>query len=284
MSETLPLPPPPTDQATYWNTTGGETWVELQEVVDRMLEPIGAALIDRAFPGQGARVLDIGCGAGATTLAMAARLGADGSCLGVDISAPLVVAAQARAARERVGNARFLCADAQTAPLEPGGFDAVISRFGVMFFEDPDAAFANIRRALKPGGRLTCVAWRSPMENPMFSAPALAARPFLPAAPPPDPNAPGQFAFADPTRVTGILERTGWRAVGIEKLDIPQAIPDGDLMLMLRRMAPVGAAMQSLDPTTQTHIQTAVLTALEPFMVGETAHFTAACWLITARA
>jgi ubiquinone/menaquinone biosynthesis C-methylase UbiE len=155
-----------------------------------MLEPVGAALIQRAFPGEGGRVLDVGCGAGATTLAMARRVGPAGLCLGVDISAPLVAAAEARAARDGAANARFLCADAQTAELAAGGFDVAMSRFGVMFFDDPDAAFANLRRALKRGGRLTCLAWRGPMENPMFSVPALAAMPYLPPAPPPDPNAP----------------------------------------------------------------------------------------------
>ena len=281
MAETLP--PPPADQAAYWNTAGGQTWVELQEVIDRALAPVGERLLELAFLGEGGRVLDVGCGAGATTLAMARRVGPEGHCLGVDISAPLVAAAQARATREGVGNARFLCADAQSAPL-PGGFDAAISRFGVMFFEDPDAAFANLRTALRPDGRLTAIAWRGPMENPMFSAPAMAAMPLLPPAPPPDPNGPGQFAFADRARVLGILERSGWRDAAVERLDIPQAIPVADLNVMLRRMGPVGAAMRSLEEATRTKVEAAISRAIEPFVDNDVGRFTAACWLITARA
>lgn len=121
-------------------------WVEMQDALDRMFAPFATRLIEVAFPREGGRVLDVGCGAGATTLAMARRLGPTGLCLGVDISGPLVTAAKARAVAEGVVSAAFLRGDAQTHAFAPASFDAVISRFGVMFFDDPEAAFGNIRR------------------------------------------------------------------------------------------------------------------------------------------
>jgi SAM-dependent methyltransferase len=279
MSEALPAAP---DQKTYWNEVGGKVWVELQDVLDRQLAPIGDRLLVRAFPGEGKRVLDVGCGAGATSLEMARRLGPAGACVGVDISAPLIAAARARAEREDVANVRFECADAAEASFE-APFDTVMSRFGVMFFADPDAAFANLRRAA-PGGELVCVAWRSPMENPIFSAPALAAAPFLPPTPPPDPNGPGQFAFADKARVEGILERSGWREAKVEKLDVPLAVPLADSLTMMGRMGPVGQAMRQADEATRAKAKDAVRAALAPFVTEGIGRFTAACWLIAARA
>ena len=146
--------PPNTEQAALWNDASGRTWVEMQAVLDAMLAPFVAPLVAGISPGETARVLDIGCGAGATTLALARRLGPRGLCLGVDISAPLLAAARARAATEQLASARFREADAQTHGFEAGAFDAVVSRFGVMFFDDPVAAFANIRRAARPGAAL----------------------------------------------------------------------------------------------------------------------------------
>ena len=137
-------PSAPTDQAAYWNKTGGQAWVDLQDMMDNLNRPIEEALVERAFPGVGKRVLDIGCGAGATTLAMARRLGSEGLSLGVDISAPLIEIAVAQA----TAGAQFVQADAQTYDFDQATFDAAMSRFGVMFFSDFDAAFANIRRSL----------------------------------------------------------------------------------------------------------------------------------------
>src|SRR5687768_9007215 len=140
---------PNRDQAAPWNDASGQVWVEMQGVLDQMLAPFEVMLVERGFPGAGGHVLDIGCGAGATTLAMARRLGPAGRCLGVDISAPLVTAARARTVAEGLTSAAFVQADAQTHAFEPDSFDAMISRFGVMFFDDPVAAFANIRRAAR---------------------------------------------------------------------------------------------------------------------------------------
>lgn len=276
--------PPNRDQAALWNDASGRTWVEMQEVLDRILAPFGARLIDEAFPGEGAHVADIGCGAGATTLAMARRVGRAGSCLGVDISGPLVGAAKARGAGEEVGNAAFIQADAQTYPFDAGRFDAIISRFGVMFFDDPEAAFANLRRAGRPGATLTFIAWRGPADNPFLTLAVRTAAPYLPPLPAPGPDDPGQFAFADADRVRRILAASGWSDIGIHPLDLPCSIAEADLMPYVTKLGPVGAALRDADDAARARIADLLRDAFAPLVRDGVAAFTAACWLVTARA
>ena len=270
----------PTDQAAYWNKTGGQAWVDLQDMMDALNRPIEEALVDRAFPGVGKQVLDIGCGAGATTLAMARRLGAEGLSLGVDISAPLIEIASGQAAP----GARFVQADVQTYDFGAARFDAAMSRFGVMFFSDFDAAFANIRSGLKPGAELVFACWRSPADNPMAVIPARAAAPFLPPSPPADPLAPGRFAFADAERVRGVLSRSGWSDIDITRLDAPTPIALDDLVTLSLRMGPVATALREADETTRGKVRDAVTTALEAEAVDGVVPMVAGCWLVTARA
>ncbi|WP_438028581.1 class I SAM-dependent methyltransferase [Sorangium sp. So ce233] len=276
--------PPNRDQAALWNDAGGRTWVEMQEVLDGMLAPLTAPLLEEAFPGEGGRVIDVGCGAGATALSMARRLGPAGLCLGVDISGPLVAAARARAAAEGLASAAFVQADAQTYGFEPGSFDAVISRFGVMFFDDPAAAFANIRRAMRRNAKLAFVAWRSPAENPFMTAAARAAAPLLPHLPAPDPDAPGQFGFADRDRVRRILDASGWTDVDIRPIDAPSGVAEKDLLSYVTRLGPVGLALRDVDEPTRARTAEAVRAAFDPYVRDGAARFTAACWLVTARA
>jgi SAM-dependent methyltransferase len=269
------------DQAALWNHVGGRTWVEMQDVLDRILEPFGVRCIEAGFPGEGAQVLDVGCGAGATTLAMARRLGPAGGCLGVDISRPLVTAAKARAASLGVATAGFVEADAQVHGFAPGCFDAVISRFGVMFFDDPEAAFTNLRRAARPGATLAFVAWRSPAENPFMTTAARAAAPFV-TIPAPEPGAPGQFAFADGDRVRRILDASGWAEVRVEAIDVPTEIPEADLLAYITRLGPLGLIMRDLDDATRARTTHAVHAAFEPYVSDGAARFSGACWLVRA--
>ncbi len=276
--------PPNRDQAALWNDASGPIWVEMQHVLDGMLAPLEARLMEEAFPGEGGRVLDIGCGAGATTLSMARRLGPTGRCLGVDISGPLVAAARARAAAEGLASAAFVQADAQTYGFEPDCFDAVISRLGVMFFDDPAAAFANIRRAARRKAKLSFVAWRSPAENPFMTTAARAAAPLLPHLPAPDPGAPGQFAFADRDRVQRILDVSGWTDVDIRPIDVSSGVAERDLLTYVTRLGPVGLALRDVDAPTRARTAEAVRAAFDPYVRDGAARFTAACWLVNARA
>lgn len=272
----------PPDQKTIWNQTSGRAWAELEALMDRLNQPIAEVLVARAFPGVGGRVLDVGCGAGATTLAMAERLGPEGLCLGVDISAPLLEAARAKA--EGVASARFVEADAQTYDGEGERFDAIFSRYGVMFFDDFDAAFANLRRLARPGAELVFACWRSPAENPLAQVAMTAAAPFLPPQPQPDPNAPGRFAFADRNRVQGILERSGWSEIEIQPLDAPTPIAVEDMVRMSLRMGPVAQALRDQDEEVRAKVEDAVRAAIEARAEGGVVPMAAACWLVTARA
>ncbi|HWA62483.1 MAG TPA: methyltransferase domain-containing protein, partial [Caulobacteraceae bacterium] len=197
---------PNAGQAAYWNTLAGATWVAMQDKLDRQIAGVGAATIAVLDPRPGEKILDVGCGCGASSLELARAVGATGEVLGLDISAPMLEVARRRAAEAGLAQARFQVGDAQVWPFEPGTYDALFSRFGVMFFADPTAAFSNLRRALKPDGRMTFLCWRTVADNPIMTVPGAAAAKLFPAEPPaspPDPNAPGPFAFADGERLRG---------------------------------------------------------------------------------
>ncbi|WP_421930952.1 class I SAM-dependent methyltransferase [Phenylobacterium sp.] len=278
-------PTPNADQATYWNAGAGDTWASLQDRLDHQLEPLGLRAMAALAPKPGERVLDIGCGAGQTSLALAAVVAPGGSVLGVDISHPLLEVARRRG--EGLAGLAFQEADAQTAAFEAASFDAAFSRFGVMFFSDPPAAFANIRRALKPGGRLAFVCWRRPDENPFMSLPMAAAMAHLPAPavppPAPDPHAPGPFAFADPERVRGILAAAGFTDVDLAPHD--QKIGSGDLdqtLTVSLKVGPLGAMLRE-HPDRRDAVVAAVREALAAHDGPQGVKLPSATWIVTAR-
>jgi ubiquinone/menaquinone biosynthesis C-methylase UbiE len=274
---------PNTDQAKHWNGRGGEAWVEAQALLDQLLRPFEGLVVEAVVPGSESRVLDVGCGTGGTTLAAARRLGAGGGCVGIDISGPMIAAAQARAAREGTP-ASFIRADAQRHDFAPESFDAIISRFGVMFFDDPVQAFANLRRAAREGAALRFVAWRSAAENPFMTTAERAAAPFLPCIPARRPDAPGQFAFADQRRVRGILEESGWADVEISPIDVACALPETALIDYLTRLGPLGQVLPDVDEPTRAAVVDTVRAAFDPYVHGAEARFTAACWMVRAAA
>ena len=257
----------------YWNGGAGDAWVEAQDLLDGMLAPFAAPLIEAAAARSGGRILDVGCGTGATTVEAARH----GDATGVDISAQMLAAARARADRAGVP-ARFILADAQEYVFDR--FDLVISRFGVMFFDDPVAAFANLRRAT--AGALRFVAWRSPEENEFATIPGRLAAPLLPDLPAPRPDGPGRFAFADPERVRGILADAGWGTVDIRPLDIECSLPEPQLMPYVTGLGPVGLALRGADAATRARVVEAVRPGLERFVHGDEVRFPAACWLVDA--
>lgn len=271
------------EQSALWNGPAGESWVALQPVLDRMLAPFAALLVETAGQVSATRVLDVGCGAGSTTLAVARQLGASARCEGIDVSAPLIAAAEAQAAGQGLP-VRFVCDDAQAHAFEPASFDLILSRFGVMFFDDPVRAFANLRRAARTGASLHFVAWRSPVDNPFMTTAERAAATLLPALPASDPNAPGQFAFADRTRVQRILEDSGWSQVDIRPIDLPCRFAERDLKPYLTRLGPLGRQLTGLDAATRERVVGQVRAAFDPFVDGAEVCFTAACWDVRARA
>jgi SAM-dependent methyltransferase len=269
-------------QIEYWNTSAGETWARFQEALDRQVEPLGLAAMDVLCPAEGEHIVDIGCGCGQTSLALAARVRPSGSVVGVDISQPMLDVAFRRP-RTADLQVTFRKLDAQTGDLGDDLFDAAFSRFGVMFFSDPVAAFANIRASLKPGGRLAFVCWRALNENPWMQAPLQAALPLLPPLAPPDPAAPGPFAFADPSRVRSILADSGYGSVTINPFDADIGGEDLDQTLKLAlRIGPLGRALRE-HPEFVGNVTDAVRDVLSEYLTSNGVRMPAAVWIALAR-
>lgn len=269
-------------QIEYWNGKVGQRWASLQDRIDLQLNNISDAVLAFACAQPGERVLDIGCGCGTTSLRLGMTVAPDGSVAGVDISGPMLEVARARA-QAMNADIPFLQSDASTHDFQPV-FDLVFSRFGVMFFSDPVAAFKNIRRAVAPKGRLAFVCWRPFKENDWAVVPFNAAKPFLPEQPPSDPHAPGPFAFADAERLKKILTDAGFANIRIKKLDttanlgatLEQAV-DATLSV-----GPLARATSEVDDAAREKIRGAVKEALRPHQTAAGVTPGVACWLVGA--
>jgi SAM-dependent methyltransferase len=271
-------------QEEYWNGRAGATWAELQRLLDMELRLLGLEAQAALNPQPGERVLDIGCGAGETSLDLAAAVAPGGAVLGVDLSRPLLDIAERRAAEGDL-EVRFEAADAQTSDFGGEHFDAAFSRFGVMFFADPAAAFANILKALKPGGRIAFVCWRPPAENPLMTAPLKAAEQLIPPLPPSDPLAPGPFAFADPQRVRRILGAAGFGQVAIRPFDAEVGgwTPE-EALVVAQRVGPLGAVLRET-PDLVPKVLDAVARELQRHTGADgKVRMGAAVWIVTATA
>jgi len=276
MNQISALPAPAEDELRV------AAWAEVREPLERQLAPLGRRALTALAPRAGESVLDIGCGGGETALELARLVAPDGTVVGVDLSAAVLAFAQ-RAAKG-CGRVRFVHADAQLLPFEPASFDLAFSRFGVMFFTEPTAAFINIRRSLRPNGRLAFVCWRALAENPLDIVPLRAASPHLPPQPGPDPDAPGPFAFADADRVRGILESAGFGEIEITAHD--EQVGSGDLDTMLAVCSRVGALGKILRENPELRAETlpAVRSALAAYDGLDGVRLNAAIWVVTARA
>lgn len=273
------------DQIAYWNAAAGETWVAQQDRLDRQLQPLGRTAMAALGPAADERLIDVGCGCGQTSLELAGEVGPDGSVLGVDISAPMLAVARRRAAEAGLTNVRFLEADAQTRAFARGGADAVFSRFGVMFFGDPPAAFANLHQALRPGGRLAFVCWRPLALNEWMLLPMRAALEHLPPPPSPaDPSGPGPFAFADADRVRSILAEGGFKAIEIDAHD---TLVGGngleETVALSLRVGPLGMMLRE-NPGQRDTVIDSLRTALEPHAGPSGVFLPASVWIVTATA
>jgi SAM-dependent methyltransferase len=256
-------------------------WAEIREPLERQLAPLGRRALAALAPRPGERILDIGCGGGETALDLARLVAPHGTVVGIDLSA--AVLAFARRAAMGCERVRFVEADAELFPFEPASFDAAFSRFGVMFFADPIAAFINIRGSLKPNGRLAFVCWRALEQNALDFLPLKAASAHLPPQPAHDPDAPGPFAFASSDRVRRILQRAGFRKIEITARDEP--VGSGDLDTMLAVCSRVGALGKILreNPELRAVALPAVRCALAAHDGPDGVRLNAATWVVRAR-
>jgi SAM-dependent methyltransferase len=272
------------DQIDYWNGPSGEKWVKNQQVMDASLASATVGLLPLAAIRLGERVLDIGCGSGEISLAAADAVGAAGQVTGVDVSRPLLALARERA--EGRGNVRFVEADAATHVFAPD-HDLLISRFGVMFFDDPQGAFANLRKAARPGGRLAFICWRPMVENEYAAMPFEIAKTLMPAFPPADPHAPGPFAFADSDRLRGILAGAGFSDVAINRHDglMPMGTTAEQAGIQATSLGPTARALRNFDEDVRARVLAAVTDAFRAYPKTDgmiTCRI--ACWLVAAKA
>jgi SAM-dependent methyltransferase len=276
-------------QLADWNGKSGDYWVANHARLDAMLAVFGQAAIEAAAPAAGERVLDVGCGAGASSLALADRVGADGQVLGVDISEPLI--GRARALAPPGTPVLFRVADASSAELPDGAFDILFSRFGVMFFDDPTGAFTHMRRALRPGGRVAFVCWRGLAENDWVRLPMLAIKGIVPPTASPDPEAPGPFSFGDQGRVARILTAAGFTDIDIAPIDA--SIPFGqggtrdaaidDAVKMAFEVGPMSRALAGQSDEARARASAAVRATFAALPGERSVMIGGAAWIVMAR-
>jgi SAM-dependent methyltransferase len=274
------------EQLEYWGGAGGQRWVAQQSRRDAMLGDIAAVALAKAAPGRGEVVLDVGCGCGETAALLAERVGPEGRVIGLDLSSPILAAARERLAGH--ANVELVLADASAYPFEAASVDLLFSRFGVMFFGDPVAAFSNLRKALRPGGRLVFACWRSPAENGWMSAPAAATASLLPQAPPADPNQPGPFAFQDRERVADILTRAGFQDPTFDKLDKTIDVAGGGgceaAVRSAMELGPTARSLDGADGALRATVAEALRAFFAPRVAGGRVELPAAIWIVAAKA
>lgn len=275
---------PNEQQIEHWSGRGGTHWATEAERYDRTLAPYTEHVLRAIAPAPGERFVDVGCGNGALSLALAAAVGPAGGVVGVDISTPMLARARERATASGVEHLQLVEADAQTHPFAEH-FDGVVSRFGVMFFDDPVAAFTNLATALRPGGRLAFACWRGLLVNDWMAVPVSAALQHVPM-PSGAPGAPGPFAFADPERLRAVVETAGFSDVVLTEVDELEWVGDDpdDALAFFQRSGMAETLLGEADDRTVERVWESVREALVPHARPDGVWLGSAAWLVTARA
>jgi SAM-dependent methyltransferase len=267
--------------AEGWGGEVATRWLAFELDHDRVNRPFGMVALGRARPALGERVIDVGCGCGDTSLALGEAVGPGGHVLGVDVSAPLLARARQRATA--LPHVQFLEADAQTGSLTPNR-DLIFSRFGVMFFSDPAAAFRNLAGALRPQGRLVFVCWRRFEENPWLHLPFSVVREVLPGAPVPPARGPSPFALADQEHLGNLLKGAGLDSIEIERLD-QQMLLGRDLPSATRfamHTGPAGRGLSGADQATLWNVHQRIRAALAEHVHPDGVSLAGSAWIVTA--
>lgn len=272
------------EQGGAWNGDDGRYWVQHRERQEARYRRLTPHLMAAAGIQADSRVLDIGCGSGGTSLE-AARAAAEGAVLGVDVSAPMLAEARKQAAGSGLPQVTFERGDAQVHLFEDGAFDIAISRFGVMFFADPEAAFANIARALRPGGQLAFLCWRSVRDNPYLTVPMGAIAPYVQLPELEAPGAPGPFSLVDTDRIEKLLDSAGFDEITISAVDEPMWMgTDPDDVVAYQLGIPASRAMLAeASAEARAKTETALRNALAEHQGPDGVTLGSAAWLVTAR-
>jgi SAM-dependent methyltransferase len=275
-------------EVQYWNSTATKPWAERYERIDRLFSDLTQAALHLAAAQPGERVIDIGCGSGTTMLELARQVGPSGYVLGADISRQLAEKARERIAAAAIRNAEVVLSDVSTHGFAPNSFDLAFSRFGVMFFSDPIAAFTNLRKAMKPGGRLAFAVFRTAQENPWSTGPAAAVRHLLPPTTPPGPEEPGMFSWADPARVHRILEGAGFQNVSLQPHDAAMRLagPGGaaEAAEFAMRFGPMARAESTGSLKQPEAVQSALQAFFQSLDGPQGIALPRATWIVGARA
>jgi len=266
----------------YWNEEGGKKWVDSIDVIESILVPMSNRLMQQIAATSGERILDVGCGGGVTSIKLAEQVGPTGKVLGVDVSVPIIAIAIERGSG--IANLKFQQCDAATASMDDGGFDVITSRFGVMFFDDPIAAFTNLHSSLKSTGRLVFLCWRTIEENPWLGEPAAATFEIMP--PPeekPDPKAPGPFSLGDPDHLKNILQSAGFNNIDLRAIDM--GMPMGSLdeaVSFLMKLGPAADAVKEASEEERVAVAAAIGKVMEKYDSADGVTTPAATWIVTA--
>lgn len=271
-------------EIAYWTEVGRAVWVTRQEQLDRIGAPFGQCARQALSPRPGERIMDVGCGCGSTTMELGQEVGPAGSVLGVDISVPMLDFARRRAEQAGLAHVRFREADAQVSAFDPPRFDGLFSRFGIMFFADPVAAFTNLHQALQPGGRLAFACWRTLPENSWATVPRDAALPHLPPLPTPAAGTPSAFSLADPALIHDILGRAGFADISAAPFDARVDIgPPGEALDLFLQTGPVGSLLRE-HPDRTDAVAAALRDALARHTTDGVVQLAGAAWIVTATA
>jgi len=275
------------EQIRYWNEQGGPRWVQRQQQLDAQTNPFGLVAMQRAGIKLGEQVLDVGCGCGQTALELAQRVGSSGSVMGIDISQPMLARARERQQELGLKNLELMQADAQTYAFARERFDLIFSRFGVMFFDNPAVAFANLRTALRSAGRFCFLCWQTLEKNEWARVPFLAATRHVQPLAPPAPDAPGPFAFANPDRVRRLLETGGFKEVSCEsheaELSMGGARTVDEAVEFSLEIGPIARLLGNADMELRTRVAQAVREALTPYVSQHGVSLRGAAWIVLAR-
>ena len=272
------------DQRKFWNESKGKSWVELQPNIDELFKPISEKVISTLDARSGERILDIGCGTGGMGFILSERVGQSGLVCGYDISQTMLEFAEKRRKERKIENIKYVEADLQTHKFNSDTFDALFSRFGVMFFENPVEAFNNLRGTVKKNGRIVFVCWAERLENDWIDLPTAVASRFLELPPTQPEKSPGPFAFEDKNYVKGILEESGWTNVKFENFTCSHSSGTTleEAAKFLGKMGPMSGPVEKADPVTRDKFFSALGEELEKFKTDQGVMMNFSTWIVSA--